>query len=282
MTHWGCLNCTCLYGIFRYPDHVCEECGHSIDVHNSIDAHWDPNCEFVCDRKELVSYILQKAQQYGVLAIRATPMIGKSTLLRLLGIHILREHHDLEPIYVLWQHWSKRKHFNHKHVNHNDYLAEQRSDWAGWNAKIRKPNPNARTIYLIDEAQGSYEEDAFWDHLVKSRNTRSSAIYVLVCVYGAIADRKPGIESQTLRLDCFQRIELGSPRFGPAGMLFKLGETTTVVRKWAVFNRYTYDDNVPEYLQGATDGHPGIVGMILQYFEFFFRQVRIFDIVCFN
>ena len=65
-------------------------------------------------------------------------------------------------------------------------------------------------------------------------------------------------------------------------MLFKLGETTTVVRKWAVFNRYPYDDNVPEYLQGATDGHPGIVGMILQYFEFFFRQVRIFDIVCFN
>jgi hypothetical protein len=64
-------------------------------------------------------------------------------------------------------------------------LAEMLNTWRGSNASIRPSNPAARTIYLIDEAQSSYNDEEFWTMLKDHHNTRDRPLFVLVCVYGA-------------------------------------------------------------------------------------------------
>ncbi|KAF7861591.1 uncharacterized protein EAF02_010545 [Botrytis sinoallii] len=59
-------------------------------------------------------------------------------------------------------------------------------------------------------------------------------------------------------------------------MLFKSHETLTAVSKWILENRLDPDSvdrvAVAEYLHSATDGHPGMVGLILGCFEMLISQ----------
>ena len=269
--HWPCRFCSCPKGVFNYPVNACIRCGHEMDDHEEYHHFWNPGCDFVCERQDLVASILHLVRNTRVVVIRATPLVGKSTLLKLLGRHILDTQRDLEPVFIYWEPKSKRD-----DLACDRYLQREESRWRSINAKYRPSQSTARTIYLIDEAQGSYEEETLWGQMLKSRNTRSRPMFVLVCVYGAAGishTRESHVESQALCIDTLQRIELRQSTLGRPCMLFKPEETIITVEKWAIANRYTFENGLPQYLHAATDGHPGMIGLTLQYFEICFSQV---------
>ena len=98
--HWPCRFCSCPKGAFIYSINACTRCGHEMDDHEEYHHLWNLDCDFVCERQDLVAFILQLVRNTRVVIIRATPLVGKSTLLRLLGRHILDTQRDLESILI--------------------------------------------------------------------------------------------------------------------------------------------------------------------------------------
>jgi hypothetical protein len=197
------------------------------------------------------------------MVIRATPMVGKTALLQLIGYHVLHEERDLEPVYLIWENREKRK-----YGPFHEYLRRRELEWRERNSKLRPRNPNARSIFLIDEAQGSYEETEFWSKLKSTRVTRAQPLYVLVCVYGAAGisyKRDPDIELQAQRMHALQRVELRPSKSFHLCMLFQLDEVELIVNKFAMYNGYQVDQGVGRYLYSATEGHPGMVGLLLSH-----------------
>ena len=264
ITHWGCQICSCSQGFFNYPIDACICCGHQMDQHERKNKYWDPVCDYVCHREGLIHSAMELLDVMKVVVIRAGPFVGKSTLLCLLGDHILHKRSDLEPVFI---HWRTREERNS--LPWDEYLERETLRWRDSNSKGRPRNPQAKIVYLIDEAQRSYEETDFWARMIKGRNTRQDAMFVLVCLYGADVwlDRPQDVESQSLNVDAVQRIELRSSGTGTPCMLFKLEETRAVVNKWATLNHYQVANDVHEYVHAATDGHPGMVGFIVRYFD---------------
>jgi hypothetical protein len=164
--------------------------------------------------------------------IHATPMVGKTSLLQLLGYHILHQEPDLEPVYLIWENREKSKNFLHA-----EFLQEHKLEWQKKNMKVRPRNPNAQQVYLIDEAEGSYEDEGFWCMLKDCRNTKTQPLFVLVCVYGLAAgisyQRDSDIVSQALRMYYLQQIELRSSSALDPCLLFRKNEVDLAVKKFA-------------------------------------------------
>lgn len=243
-----------------------------MDQHHIQGSPWELNCDYPCLREDLVAATLKLVQEKRVVVIRATPQVGKTTLLYLLGRHILFHEESLEPIYVYWRPEKERK--GQKFL---EFLNEEATQWRRLNSGCRPNNPNARNIFLIDEAQNSYEESGFWDRYLKNRNTRSQPLFVLVCVYGetgTFVAHHRGVYSEAIKVDPGHRIELRPSITGQPYMLFTSRETDIVLKTWALLRHYHLGDGVREYIHAATDGHPGMVGLILAYFDFRFPQLN--------
>lgn len=264
ITHWSCQTCSCPLGIFDYPVNSCIRCGHKMERHENMDSGWDPRCGYLCKREKLVTSIMRMLDSMRVIVIRSTPQAGKSVLLQLLGQHVLQERRELEPIFINWRTQEQRK-----NLPYPLYLKQQETYWRERNVGYRPCNPEAKTLYLIDEAQQSYEDQDFWTKELKNPFTRSQPLFVLVCLYGAEVSmgRSSTTQSMSLSISPFQRIELRSSGIKNPSILFTLDETTIVVQKWAMFNQFELANNVCEYLHLATDGHPGMVGFVLRHFD---------------
>lgn len=277
-TSWPCRRCPCHKGAFRDLINSCTNCGHDIDDHDLPgNDPWYHGCTYISERQELVDATLQHARKYGVVVIRATPQVGKSVLLQLLGHRIANYESDLEPVYIEWENREKRKNLPYK-----EYLTQEENFWQRWNARVRPRNPAARPIYLIDEAQGSYEEEGLWSSLKNHHNMRAQPLFVLVCVYGAAGIsyvRDPKVESQARRMHALHRIELRPSTPGNPCMLFGQDEVGLLVKKFAIINNKQLQDGLIEYLHHATSGHPGMVGLLLVYLDNIPKSVSLVCII---
>ena len=241
------------------------------ELRESFD-NFDPYCPYVCEREDLVVATIQLVLEQRVVVIRATPQVGKTTLLNLLGRHIRDKVPSLEPAFVEWRPRRNGQ-------DYQDYLNQEAKKWRVRNARHRASNPDATTIFLIDEAQQSYDEGDFWSRCLKQMGTRSQPLFILVCVYGSttlLTEMNEKSESKAIGIDQSQRIELRPTVTGGLCMRFTPKETETVVNKWALDrdNRYELKDGVCEYIHMATSGHPGMVGMLLLCFKLRFPQVN--------
>ena len=273
--HWPCDKCSCPEGVFVPPANACIFCEHDMEKHelSSSDRAWNPDCPYVSRREELIAATMRLVLEKGVVVIRATPQVGKTTLLKLLGRHILKEHPSLEPIWVYWKNREMRN-----GLSYQEFLDREAKSWREINAAYRPHNSEARKIFLIDEAQNSYTEPDFWSGELKNRFTRSRPLFVLVCVYGSTTESLGGVNMTTLSeafsIDKSQRIELRPSVAGGMCMQFTSKETEEVVNKWALDNRYELVGDVCEYMYMATSGHPGMLRMLLDYFDCRFPQVN--------
>ncbi|KAF2868149.1 hypothetical protein BDV95DRAFT_500997 [Massariosphaeria phaeospora] len=229
---WPCQKCSCQEGAFEGLVNTCITCGHTMDDHEpDRNSRWKPNCSYLCMRDKLVISVLQHTREYGVMIIRATPMSGKTSLLKLLGHHIVHNELDLEPVLVYWKNRDQRA-----GLACDDFLQNAKKSFERSNAETRPCNPAARTIYLIDEAQGSYDEETLWSMFKTYHGTRAQALYILVCVYGVAGvslKRDPNVESQAQRMHALQRIELHPSTWFSLGMLLRLDEVAFMVEKFA-------------------------------------------------
>ena len=261
---WPCERCSCREASFEKTIDGCLTCGHTMNDHEPDNNHpWNPVCDYICPREALVASLLKHVRTYGVVIIRATPMVGKSILLKLLGHHIVHDEPDLEPVFLNWQTKEKRG-----GLPYPDYLEIEAGAWRRQNEKIRSYNPSARKIYLIDEAQDSYEQDDFWYMLKNHHGTRHNSLYVLVCVYGTDVmptHHSANVESQARQMHCLQRIELRRTAQGMPCMLFTPIELGVMFRKFVESNGYTFETGVEQYLHNLTQGHPGMMGTLLYH-----------------
>lgn len=273
IVHWPCQSCSCPQGVFTPPIDVCMFCEHNMDEHETIDdMAWNPNCDSISQREELVTATIRLVLEKGMVVIRATPQVGKSVLLKLLGLHILAECPSLEPIWMQWERKERRT-----VLPYYEHLKETAKHFPRINARYREPNPNARKIFLIDEAQNSYPETDFWSGELKNRFTRSHSLYILVCVYGSntelMAGANQNVQSEAISIPPSQRIGLFPSLTGGLCMQFTSKETEDVIQKWAFENKYNLVGSVGEYMHVATSGHPGMIGLLLGHFESCFPQV---------
>ena len=276
---WPCLSCSCCRASFEAPIGSCLTCGHTMDDHPpDINHFWNPVCDYICPRKALVTSVVEHVRMYGVVVIRATPMVGKSVLLKLIGHHIVHDELDLEPIFLNWKTQAKRRR-EEREDNYLDYLKAEGDGWQRRNTEIRPHNPKAKKIYLIDEAQDSYEQDDFWYMLKNHQVTRTSSLYVLVCVYGTDvlpAHNLANVESQARKMHSLQRIELRHTAPETPCMLFTRNELEGVFRRFLRQNGYTSEEEIVPYLYEITQGHPGMIGSLL-----FYAHLRL-KVSCFN
>ena len=255
--HWSCRFYSCSKEVFIYSINVCTRCGHEMNDHEKYHHLWNLDCDFVCERQDLVAFILQLVQNTKVMIIRVTFLVEKSILFRLLDKHILDTQRDLKSIFIHWESKSKRD-----NLRCDLYLQREEFAWREINAKYRSSQSTTRTIYLIDETQDSYEEKTLWDNLLKSRNIKSQSLFVLVCLYDVANISHVDefhVESQALCVDSFQRIELRQFTLDRSCMLFKSKKTIIIVEKWAIVNRYMFDDDLLKYLHVVIDDHSSIV-----------------------
>ncbi|KAF2785483.1 hypothetical protein K505DRAFT_369196 [Melanomma pulvis-pyrius CBS 109.77] len=212
------------------------------------DDVWNPRCDYICKRETLVTSIIKNTRDYGVMVIRAPPQVGKSTLLKLIGHHIAHNEPDLDPVYFVWKSREDRQ-----HIPYQQYIQQEQADWQQKEPKIPPRNPTAQMIYLIDEAQNSYEEEILWENLKNRKNTRTSPYYVLVCVYGAAgisSKRDPRVESQAQLMHRMHLVELRPSFPGNPYMLFQKEEVKVIVNKFAIDQGHAVDEEVVEYLLG--------------------------------
>ena len=71
-----------------------------------------------------------------------------------------------------------------------------------------------------------------------------------------------------------QRIELRPSVTSGLCMQFNPKETEEVIQKWAFTNKYKLVGSVSKYMHMATDGHPGMIGLLLNSFDSHFNQVN--------
>lgn len=91
---------------------------------------------------------------------------------------------------------------------------------------------------------------------------------MVACLYGADVSigRAPGIESLSLNINAVQRVELRPSGTKNPYLLFTLEETTAVIQKWAMINKFELTEDLYQYLHTAIDGHPGMVKFVLDHF----------------
>ena len=269
---WPCESCSCRTGSFKGLVDSCRICDHPMDHHQPDDKHpWSPVCAWLCPREALVASLLEHARTYGVVVIRATPMVGKSVLLKLLGHHIVHKEPGLEPIFIEWQTRAKRG-----HIDYLEYLEERSEVWKRQNERIRPYKSSTKRVFLIDEAQDSYEEDSLWLMLKNYRGARTNALYVLVCVYGTDVvptHRYANVESQARQMHLLQRVELRRTAPGMPCMLFTRDEFDIVFRKFTASTGRMFEEGTVQYLFDISQGHPGITGLLLDYLELYSPMV---------
>jgi hypothetical protein len=133
----------------------------------------------------------------------------------------------------------------------------------------------AGTVTIVDEAQGSYGDTAFWNGIVKdiSGPLKKRIKLSLFCSYGSPSVGLPYNmrDHQTpVTFISKQRISLTpsrEPNSPPIGLFYSEDEFNMVVTKLcgSEVEKYTIDVDARNYLFNLTNGHPGAVDSIVAY-----------------
>ena len=100
------------------------------------------------------------------------------------------------------------------------------------------------------------------------RGRRNNALYVLVCVYGTDVvppHRYANVESQARQIHLVQRVELRRTAPEIPYMLFTRDEFDIVFNTFTASTGRTFEEGTVQYLFDISQGHPGIIGMLLDY-----------------
>jgi hypothetical protein len=189
-------------------------------------------------------YLLQTRSNSPSPQVRGTPASGKSTLAQLLANHIASQEPTANP--VLIANWPK--------------------DGSYWNDKLTKQgfNNNGPKIIIIDEAQLTYWDGAFWNSFLKQITPTSNRV-ILFASYGSPTGTVTAEGTPMIIPDRY-RIELRPIDHGdgvtPAGLFLTTDEFADVVGKKYPTERFEQD--FLDYVLRVTAGHVGAVTDLLE------------------
>ncbi|EED21016.1 conserved hypothetical protein [Talaromyces stipitatus ATCC 10500] len=219
--------CSCRQGtcVTVFPNEVQNcGCGHAMADHEDYGLVFP-----IAERTELVEEIFVCLIRFPIVRINGTPASGKTTLMKLMTKHLLKNKEDHKPIYVLigWEYqrvkdasgWAK-------------YLEEQTGingfEWISHSGYL-----------FLDEAQESYQDTELWAGLFKDLDTSSNCRILLFTSYGSPDSIYEGFDKPTFRktpmtFDPAQQISLNPdysvvPDYNPVGLLLGEGESMKLI-----------------------------------------------------
>ncbi|KAL9126604.1 MAG: hypothetical protein Q9175_007890 [Cornicularia normoerica] len=251
-------------------------------------------------RESLVGSVINLLREERVVVIRAPPFSGKSTLLNLIGAKILREYDQLEPVLFHWPPRSKDEIGNRSYKEIlTQELKRARKENEEWRSRrqpyylrlvrgfgnaiawvtglvtetIDTTRDRACPVYLIDNAVNTYHERAMWEERFKNPDDAGNALFVLVCVHGSADGMVQwGSDlSEASQIESHRRIEL---RGESLCMLLSSLEIREIVGLWAKQHPFQIGSNLIEYLIFETQGHAGMLQMVLKHLSKMFSSER--------
>lgn len=197
-----------------------------------------------------------------VVHVRGTPASGKSTLAHLLYLHYQKQN----TASVIIRSWP-----NGDGVYADDRLIRYAQS-AGYSFITSTNLYDADIVWIIDEAQMSYDDDALWLGFIKFQHGRSSW-GPRICVFSSYGSPTGGpqdfsVGSPLAYLGVQQRISItpsriqGSPSIA---LFYSHVEFDDVLHR--ICNDYKsplpLDPDAADYIFSLTSGHPGAVNGIL-------------------
>ncbi|KDQ06792.1 hypothetical protein BOTBODRAFT_181262 [Botryobasidium botryosum FD-172 SS1] len=166
-------------------------------------------------RQGLVETLLHKLEHFKLVQVRGTPASGKTTLKKLLQVHLLEQRPDAlvyvcssRPAQAPDLHWTDR-----------------------FRTRLSRPRgelfpPNKRCYLLFDEAQDSYWDTRLWNEFLKDVQDPSSHIHVIIfCYYGSPSPYPNSLSGvTTLFMQPEARISLQPSVDGDIGLFFTRAE----------------------------------------------------------
>ncbi|KAL8854175.1 MAG: hypothetical protein Q9221_001098 [Calogaya cf. arnoldii] len=227
---------------------------------------------YLSPRTNLVDYTVELLLQQRIIIIRATPQTGKTTLGHLVSRKLFLDHPELEPVFSMWD--PTRDESTRMTMPYQEVLALQYNTAKRLNDDLRleiglhvdKIDFPKTRVYIIDEAVLMYPETQMWDNLFKGppRTEDNAPYFILLCLY----EWGP-IESQSATIPIKRRIELLAQPPHPLGIRMDQTECRWVISLWAKSHEppAAYDDDMVEFLWYETEGHAGVLGLMLTYIK---------------
>ncbi|KAL4928198.1 uncharacterized protein BDV17DRAFT_282179 [Aspergillus undulatus] len=226
----------------------CDECDHPLPLHSAYCRELIPpglRPPQVCPRTETVEKLAALLDDKRILHIRGTPSSGKSTLAGLLVRFYKQRNEPVQRCAV------------------NGFRHAELGFW------------ELNFIFIIDEAQSSYNDSSFWLGVIKTRHGCSTGPRLcLFASYGSPTTGAPPyqypFQTTPVHLGPAQRVGItrshlsGSP---DVCLFYDEAEFRDAVdricaRPSVAFN---LDDDARDYLWTITNGHPGAVNALVTY-----------------
>ncbi len=101
--------CPCLGGRFLPSNGRCFAYGRTQSLAKRTDTQFRSNPTYETGRESLVDDAIQRFLEHRVIIICAPPLSGKSTLFGFMGVKILKDHIEIEPVKIRWPEPSKEQ-----------------------------------------------------------------------------------------------------------------------------------------------------------------------------
>ncbi|WEW55222.1 hypothetical protein PRK78_000651 [Emydomyces testavorans] len=213
-------------------------------------------------REVTVQALWKRLQEFSVVHVRGTPASGKSTLARLLQLHV-QNTSNIRVISFTWPMnfpapLSVRSPYYYL-LNHVLGRPLDTDDWL-----------EQRVLLIIDEAQGSYPYTSLWNDLIKILSSDYCIRVALFSSYGSPSSRP--LEAQTptpVIFDPKQRVSLWRTPANPdIGLFFSQQEYDDVVKRVARHHGehgplFRLSRDLQDYIWEITSGHASAVRVFL-------------------
>ncbi|KAE8352425.1 hypothetical protein BDV28DRAFT_135151 [Aspergillus coremiiformis] len=290
------IPCTCSQGIFTITsvstlEVKCQNCDHLLSEHedfhitsfptdilasagNSEHFRMSHNNPTRCLRKDTVSKLAAAVDSQNVIHVRGTPASGKTVLSQLLRDYYLENNRKV----FLIETWTSLGSFEGKD-NWTRFASLLQTMYPQYDrAELFAPN----TVILVDEAQASYKDPYFWNTIIKERRSDEGED-IKICLFCSYGSPSTGLEIDHV---VFTPATFGSPQritltpqpgeYSPKlGLFFTPDEFDEAVSLLTTNNyeeKFTIDKEAMSYLYELTNGHPGGVASLVNFFHFMHRH----------
>ncbi|PYH70284.1 ATP-binding protein [Aspergillus vadensis CBS 113365] len=203
--------CPCDKGTFHLssvdPDEKCERCEHTLNYHedavssavpqnteqvipdedrNETQYGWIEDDPYICPRQDTVTELIKLIDAYPVILVRGTPASGKTTLARLLRSRLQEQGH-IVPFFYTWK---------------QDLIKLDPELWVALAKAFKQRLPrsqipnlmNDEVVMIVDEAQGSYDDDYLWNHIIKLLIDKPRRYKLRICLFCYFGSPSTGVE----------------------------------------------------------------------------------------
>ncbi|GAQ35039.1 hypothetical protein AFUB_059250 [Aspergillus niger] len=235
-----------------------------------IECRWIEDLSHISLRQDTVTELIKLIDTYPVILIRGTPASGKTTLARLLQDR-LHNQGRIVPFFYTWK---------------QDLITFDTEPWVALAKALKQRLPrgqvpnlmNDEIVVIVDEAQGSYDDDYLWNHIIKLLIDKPCRYKLRICLFCYFGCPSTGVEppqglgycpATIPERQCITLTPQSCSESPKIGLYYTESEFDDVLCRilrydfpnWVV----TIDEKAKKYLFSLTNGHPGGVTAMIRF-----------------